>query len=234
VTALNEAEEHELLQSRTHDTVVRLPVGVDMARYATSMQPVSEEPAKMAQPEPELLPGRIILLLGPIHPAEGFVPLLTALAELGPEVDGWNVVLAGPAVADWREQLEAAVRRKGGQGRVVFVPAPDEATQQRWLARASILAAPALYPRCPVSILQAVSAGVPVLASSPVVPGGLDGAVHVCAPTRGDIKLGLRRLVALSDAERGRMGHDAREVARVSLDWRVLAQQYAQLYQQRV
>jgi poly(glycerol-phosphate) alpha-glucosyltransferase len=231
VTALNEVEEHDLRQARAHEAVVQLPVGIDMKRYATPAPIASEETATPARSEPELPAGRLILMLGPIHPAEGLVPLLTALAELGPEVDGWNVVMAGPAVADWREQLEAAVRRKGGEGRIVFAPAPDEAAQRRWLARASILASPALHPRCPTSILQAVSTGVPVLASSLVIPSTLDNAVHVCAPTRGDIKLGLRRLLALSDAQRRQIGHDAREVARVSLDWRVLAQEYARLYQ---
>ena len=140
-------------------------------------------------------------------------------------------MLAGEEMGDWRKMLEAAVRRKGGEKRVLFTTAPDHATQRMWLARASILASPCLRVRCPVSTLQAVSAGVVVLASNGVVPGALEGVVQVCAPTRGDIKLGLRRLLAMNDEERARMAQDARDSARGLLDWPALVQEYVRLYE---
>lgn len=244
ITALNEAEEHELRGRSTNGSVKRLPYGVTMMDYdAEATLPrghstvlPSAEPQAGLRPEsphtaPEPPPGRIILMMGPIHPVEGVVPLLKALAELGPEADGWSVVLAGKEVGDWRKMLEAAVRRKGGENRVLFTTAPDQRTQRLWLSRASILASPCMHTRCPVSILQAVSAGVVVLASNSVVPGALENVVQVCAPTRGDIKSGLRRLLAMSDEERARMARDARDSARGLLDWPTLAKDYVRLYE---
>jgi len=173
---------------------------------------------------------RFLLMLGPVHPVEGFVPLLKALSELGPESDEWNVVMAGREIGEWRKMLEAAVRRKGGDGRVRFASASDAATQRSWLARASVLAAPSLQVRFPVSIIQAMAAGVPVLATSCVIPTGAEDVIRICAPVRGDLKAGLRALFGMSDEDRAAMVQHARSVARSQFDWSVLVDRYVRLY----
>lgn len=243
VTALNEAEEYELQTARIHPNIVRLPYGIDMDSYVAS--PSSQRHSRQRPPqgaaatvveeaatveEASTSNGRYLLILAPIHPVEGFVPFLKALSELGPEFDGWKVVLAGPETGDWRKMLEAAVRRKGGDGRVVFAPASDPAAQRAWLSRASILATPSLHIRCPVSIMQALAAGVPVLATSLVTPAGLEDVIRVCAPTRGDLKMGLRSLLGLSDEDRAALAQRARKVGRELFDWSVLVDQYVRLY----
>ncbi len=233
VTALNEPEEYELRRGHVHPNIVRLPYGIHVTEYEgaetstpgpTTAVSTSEIKTAVAQEE------RCLLVLGPIHPVEGFIPLLKALSELGPEFDGWHVVLAGPQIGDYQKMLEAAVRRKGGVGRVLFAEASDPHAQRSWLARASILVAPSLQIRFPVSIMQAVAVGVPVLATSCVTPAGLEDVVRVCAPSRGDLKLGLRSLLGLSDKDRAAMTRRAREVGRTVFDWPVLAGRYAELY----
>jgi glycosyltransferase involved in cell wall biosynthesis len=173
-------------------------------------------------------------MLGPLHPIEGFVPLLKAFAEVGHDADGWGVVLAGRETGDWRKILEAAIRRKGEEDRVVITTAPDVATQQAWLARATVLAAPSLQVRCPVSVLQAVAAGVPVLASSYVTPGGLEDVIRVCGTSRQDLKAALRWVVSLSDSDRIEFGRRAGEVGRAAFDWSVLVEEYIRLYRNLV
>ncbi len=233
VTALNEPEEFELRAGRVHPNIVPLPYGIDVTEYEGGGQSTCGSPAVQSTPEPETAvsqEGRCLLVLGPLHPVEGFIPLLKALSELGPEFDGWNVVLAGPQIGDYRKMLEAAVRRKGGEGRVLFAPASDPQAQRSWLVRASILVTPSLQIRFPVSIMQAVAVGVPVLATSCVAPAGLEDVIRVCAPTRGDLKLGLRSLLGLSDEDRAALTRRAREVGRGVFDWSVLAGRYAELY----
>ena len=88
------------------------------------------------------------------------MPLLKAFAEIMSEAAGWTIVIAGPEKGDWRKMLEAAVRRKGANEQVRLTSAPDVAAQRAWLDRADVLASPALHVRCPVSIMQAVAAGV--------------------------------------------------------------------------
>ena len=171
------------------------------------------------------------MLLGPIHPIEGLVRLVKALAEIGTDADGWSGVVAGPEPGDWRKMLEAAIRRKGGAGRVLFTSAPNVETQRAWLARASVLATPSLHFRCPVSIMQAAAVGVPVIASDFAAPDGMNDAIHTCPPTRENLRDALRFILRLSDEERATMAQKACDVCRSMFDWSVLAERYAQLYQ---
>jgi glycosyltransferase involved in cell wall biosynthesis len=153
VTALNESEERALRARRIRPRIVRLPYGIDFSEYesadtsASETSPVSNAALVEARGSTE---GRYVLMLGPIHPVEGLVPLLKAFAELGPEAESWNVAIAGSEVGDWRKMLQAAVRRKKAEGRVIFAPAPDLTAQRAWLTDASILAPQAcrLAARC--------------------------------------------------------------------------------------
>lgn len=219
ITAINETEEHALSQRRIEGNCVRLSCGLRVNDYESDSTRVCGENGR-----------RLLLVLAPIHPAEGFVPLLKALAELGTLADGWDVVLAGRPVGDWQTMLEAAIRRKGGADRVRFVTASDTEAQRAWLSRASLLVAPSLHVRCPVSILQGVGAGVPVLATSCVIPERFQDVVRICAPTRGDMKIALRALLQLSDEERTTLGRQGRDTGRTLFDWPVLVDEYVRLY----
>ena len=156
--------------------------------------------------------------------------LLKAFAALGADSDGWSVVLAGPATNEWDKMLEAAVRRKGGTGRVLITPAPDVATQRAWLARASLLVAPSAHVRFPISVMQAVAAGVPVVASRTVVPPGLEKVVRVWGPGQEDLQRALRSVLELSDSQRAELGAKAQVAGRELFDWPVLVEPFVKLY----
>ena len=224
ITAINEQERLSLQELDITGNITVLPCGLSMGEY--NKADCGDVLASLPPP-PD---GRCLLLLGPIHPIEGWVPLLTAFAELGTDADGWNVVLAGPVMGHWRKMLEAAVRRKGATDRVLVTTAEDVAVQRAWLARASVLAGVSLQARCPVSILQAVAAGVPVIASKWVAPPGLDGGVHPCTPNRGELKEAMRRVFRLSDQERTESGENARRIGLSVFDWPALIDRYVQLY----
>ena len=240
-SGLNEPEERDLKSRRVNARIRLLPYGMDLDDYEFVREPSGETDPRGTQDGGETgsilddgwlaEASKLLLVLGPIHPIEGFVPLLKAFSEIGRDSDGWSVVLAGREIGDWRKMLEAAIRRKGEGNRVKVTSAPDVPTQRAWLARASLSAAPSLQIRCPVSVMQAVAAGVPVLASSHAAPVGLDGAIHVCGTTRDDLKAALRLLFALSDSDRTALGRRARDIGRSVLDWSVLVEHYVRLYQ---
>ena len=223
VAAVNEQEQRDLRERKVNGNVTLLPYGLSVAEYESSEDLEGHLPTP-----PE---GRCLLLLGPIHPVEGLVPLLKAFGEIGPDADGWGVVMAGPTVGDWGKMLEAAMRRKGVTDRVLITAAADVASQRGWLARASVVGAAGLQTRCPVSVLQAVAAGVPVIASKWVVPPGLEGVLEVCSPNREELRAVLRKLLGLSDEERGKLAAEARTVGRSLFDWSVLGARYVQLYE---
>ncbi len=225
VAALNEWERGDLQSRNVSATVMLLPYGLSVAEYENCDCPMGDP-----SHAPVELEGRCLLMLGPIHPVEGFVPLLKAFAEIMSEAEGWSMVIAGPERGDWRKMLDAAIKRKGASDQVRLVSAPDLARQRAWLDRADILASPALHVRCPVSIMQAVAAGVMVIASKRAVPGGLNGVITTCGSSRGELKEALRLGIRLSDDERVSAARKAQAVGRSVFDWSVLAEQYVQLY----
>ena len=228
VVGLNELEEHKLRGGGVNANIVLLPYGVSVSDYETSGR-APDESASDRQHEPD--PHHLLLMLGPIDPIEGIVPLLKAFAEIGTASDGWKIALVGREVGEWQKMLEAAIRRKGGEDLVQFASATDPDAQRLWLSRASILAAPSLHIRCPISLLQAVAAGVPVIASRFLAPACLQDSIRVCEPTRYDVAAALRYMFGLSDEQRIAQGQRARKVVRESFDWSVLVDQYVPLYE---
>lgn len=170
-------------------------------------------------------------MLGPLEPAEGFIPLLRSLEELGAFTDGWNLVVAGREIGDWSRMLGPLIARKGWTGRIRFCDATDVATQRELLAEASLLVAPNLHTRCPVSIIQAAAAGVPVIASAYTVPAALEDAVCVFGTARVEMKIDLRKMLGLSDDERKVMAEHAREVVRDRVDWYTVVEEYVPFYE---
>ncbi len=220
VCAVNESEENELRRSSVHRLVRVLPYGIGFSEIAVSDLRRGAVSAA----------NRSILYLDAIEPPAGPVLLLKAFAEIGAEADGWTIVFAGPDRGDCRRELEAAVRRKGGGDRVRFQPASTPDACNAVLAEATLVAAPSLGIRSPVSVLQALNWGVAVVATSCVTPPGLALVIGSCPPRRAEFREALRSVMRMPEAEREAMAQRARAVARALVDWSVLAERYAELY----
>lgn len=225
VTALNSVELSTLEAGKVHARVVLLPYGIDTREYENAGG-MGREEGEAAEAHDE----KCLLVLGPIHPGEGLVPLLRAFGEIMSEAPGWRIVIAGEDKGKWRRMLEAAIRRKGASDKVSMADAPDPAAQRSWLQRADLLASPALHIRCPVSIMQAMAAGVNVIASEWVAPAGLDGTITTCGVGRKQLGMALRSAIALPDEERAAAAARARKLAQSLFDWSVLVGKYLQLY----
>jgi len=220
VTAINPPEEHDLKSRRLHSCISVLPYGVSFDEYAGALTGDAVQTNG----------NRCLLLLGPLHPRGGCVALLKAIAEIGPDANGWNMVLAGSDDGQWRKLLESAVRRKKSEDRVAFADATTVARQRTLLSRASLLVSPGLHIGLSVSIMQAVASEVPVLASTCTAPPGFGDAISVCGPRREELREALRSVLKLPDGSLRAMGEKARALGRAMFDWSVLADQYAQLY----
>ncbi len=173
---------------------------------------------------------RYLLFLGPIHPVEGIVPMLGAVAELGHDFRGWKLLLAGPEPGAWRRKLEAAIVRKRASDRVAFVTDPDVAAQRSLLGDASILVAPALRMRCPTSVACAVNAGVPVVASDHGLPPGAGAFVRVCKPDRVALRDVLRPLVTSTEEDLRTLGCRARDAGASLFEWSTHLDAYVDAY----
>jgi len=222
LAAINDHELGDLRAWSPRSSSSVLEYGIDFDEYANL-------PADRVRLD-KAVDRQVMLVMGPIHPVEGLVPLLYAFGGLIHELAGWHLVLAGPETADWRMQLESTIRRKGGEARVTFVSDPDLDDQRSLLARASLVVVPALQVRPPTTILQAVAAEVPVIASDRVVPNALRDFIATCPPARGPLADALRRFLQQTAEQRSASARRAREMGRRAYDWSILAPTYVDRY----
>lgn len=173
--------------------------------------------------------GRFCLAVGTAEPRKdlpGLVRAFGAVAASRPEV--W-LVLAGPS--GWGEDaLAEAVAASPARRRIVRTGWLDDADLAALLSRASVLAFPSLYEGFGFPPLQAMAAGVPVVAtragSLPEVLG--DGALLVDPGDTDALAGALERCLADETARRGLAAAGSAWVARFS--WESCGTGLEQLY----
>lgn len=173
-----------------------IPNGVDIARFAAPSTPV---------------PGRI-LMVGRFAPPKRHDLILRAFAEVHRDFPASELWLVGDG-----DRLPAAERlaaELGVAGSTRFLGVRDDVPDL--LAEAACLVLASDYEGCPLSVIEAMAAGVPVVATS---VGGVPEVVHdgvtgiVTAPGRADeLSRGLAELLA-DVRKAARMGAAGRTAA---------------------
>jgi glycosyltransferase involved in cell wall biosynthesis len=175
-----------------------IPNGIDLTPYA-------------AEPEPE--PGRI-LFVGRLRAPKRLDLALQALAILGPQIPeaSLDVVGDGPL----RAELEELARRLAIDDRVRFLGTRSEGDLPGLVRRAACMLLASEYEGCPLSIIEAMAGGVPVVATS---VGGVpeivvDGETGLLAGAGDSQAIAAALSAVLSDPERARrLGAAGRERA---------------------
>ncbi len=197
------------------------PARVEVLSYGIDFPSDSAAPPDVCRP--------LLLVLGPIHPAWGIVPLLKALAELEARASDWRVVLAGPDSGPWKRMIQAAVHRKHAAERVRFVE-PDEVETGALLREAALVVAPAVEPVAPFAVLRGLSAGLCVLASPCAIPADAASLVQCCEPRRTALRQVLVDLLSVAPAALRARGWRVRSAARDRLAWDRLVPRYLACY----
>jgi glycosyltransferase involved in cell wall biosynthesis len=153
------------------ERIAYLPNFVPDASAAVASLPRDINPVRPQAP--------LALALGRLHPKKGFDLLLEALAATR-EVHLW-IAGDGPL----RSQLEQAVARLGVAERVRFLGWRKDTPEL--LANADILVCPSLHEPLGNVIIEAWSAGLPVVATASDGPAGLieDGETGILVPLPG-------------------------------------------------
>jgi glycosyltransferase involved in cell wall biosynthesis len=151
----------------------------DRVEYLPNFVP-DLRPARAAVARAAAGAGGRALALGRLHPKKGFELLLEALARLR----GVDLAIAGDGPL--RPRLERLARRLGVAERVAFLGWRDDVPEL--LAGADLLVCPSLEEPLGNVVIEAWSAGLPVVATRSAGPAALirDGETGILVPLPGE------------------------------------------------
>lgn len=172
---------------------------------------------------------RYVLALGAAERRKGLEVLVEAFAALVPGREDLELVLAGPDGPATPEVVRAVAAR-GLDQRVRRLGYVDDATRSALLADAAVLAYPSLDEGFGLPPLEAMAAGVPVVASrAGALPEVLDGAAILVEPSDPDaLAAGLARVLDDPAAARDLATRGRQHAARYR--WEDAAEAFAHLY----
>lgn len=176
--------------------------------------------------------GRYVLFAGNPKPHKNLAGLLRAVARLREQVDPWLVLAGVDAPAARRLLREAAPGLP--EGRLLATGTVDRPTLRGLFARARIVAAPSLFEGFGLTALEAMSAGIPVVAAR---AGGLpevvgDAGLLVDPRDPAEIADSIHRLWE-DGPLRARLAQQGRERA-ARFTWEEAARRTARVYRKAV
>jgi glycosyltransferase involved in cell wall biosynthesis len=139
---------------RTHTYARRFVTIPNAVEWPLSDNEPAISPAAILAPSLKL-----ILAAGRLEPQKGFIHLIRAFGQLRDVGEDWGLVILGEGPE--RAALESRVRALGLERRV-FLPGPA-GNMMDWYKRASLFVLTSLYEGFPNAVLEAMTAGVPVV-----------------------------------------------------------------------
>lgn len=204
--------------------VVTIPNGVDVDRYVAA-EPSSDLRQQLAMRDDELL----VVCVAKLHEQKGHRHLIGALGRMAGAGGSVRVALLGDGPL--RRDLEKAAAEAGHAGRVHFLG--NRADIPAVLAAADAFVLPSLWEGLPMALLEAMAAGLPVVATS--VSGTRqvveDGRTGVLVPPGDEAALATALSRVAGDAElRRRLGAAGREHVQAEYSVSRQAQRHLELY----
>jgi glycosyltransferase involved in cell wall biosynthesis len=185
---------------------------VDHPRIVCLANPLPEAPFTASSRRSA---GNTVLFLGRLDRSKGIYDLLDVVSELRSPIPDIRLVCAGDGDL---EAVREHATRLGIEDSLTLTGwiGPEEKAQ--WLKRADVFVLPSYAEGMPVSVMEAMAAGLPVLASAvggipDMLTDGVNGFL-VAPNDKGTLARLLRRLLH-DPSLRQRIGSAARETARL-------------------
>ncbi len=175
---------------------------------------------------------KIVLFIGRLVKSKGLAYLLKAFQEVSVTIPSVLIIVGdGPE----RKHLEDDVKRRQLENRVVFVG--KRAEVRDFLLAADLFVLPSLYEGFPLSLLEAMASGKPVLATKVgaipfIIQDGVNGIL--AEPGNAEqLSKGIKLLLEQPDL-RARMGHNAFETVKRRHNWAALSETIYEAYNELV
>ncbi len=203
-----------------------IPLGIE-ARF-TNRVPNGSDSAREG-----LFERPFVLSLSRIHAKKGLDVLIDAFVETicDDNFKNWQLIVAGEGDRDYLSLLLRKVRKKNAHERVSFAGWVEADAKWRLLRQASLFVLPSYQENFGVSVLEALSCGVPVIVSPQV---NLAEDIHnanagwVCPVERSSLSATLREAFSSEDL-RAQRGEAARAFAK-EFAWPRVAKELQELY----
>ena len=175
---------------------------------------------------------RILLYVGRITPVKNLEVFLRAMAELRESLGGWLFVVIGKDEFGYRSQLDRVIEELSLGDFVRFLGFVEEGEKRDAFAAASAVVLPSRREASPISALEALGAGVPVLTTWGTPWQDLE--THHCGWWRDagveSMAQALREVLDLTPKQLSQMGENGRRLVRDRYTWAGAAAEFERVY----
>lgn len=225
------AQEADVIrQFGCRNPIAMIPLGVNPA--VSSAMTAMEEQHWLASRWTSLAKRRYLLFLGMLAPYKGLLRLLAAWSELAHEFPDWHLAIAGTGNDAFEQQLRAEVSKTALHQRVSFLGHLYGTEKDLVLRHASVLVLPSDRENFGLVVAEALSAGVPVIASRTAPWKILEQ--YACGwwiePSVSALTSTLRDVMALAPAELAERGIRGRQMLQHRFDWSTTGSELTQVY----
>lgn len=205
VTADQEIE--DVRRVHLHNRVAVVPLGVDSSLYLEKDKTISS---------------RRILFVGRVHPIKGLPVLLKAFADV--DAAGWRIRIVGPDQDGHLAELQNLAKELGIAERIDFVGPRFDVDLRKEFQYADLFVLPSHSENFGSVVLEALSAGTPVIASRGTPWKELEtyGCGIWAEAGEAGLSRALRLMISKTDDERREMGGKGRELVCLKYDWSVV------------
>ena len=222
--ALTEVELGDYRRIGLRNPVAVIPNGVDQPEF------VSPRLFTTAFPETE---GKfLVLFLGRIHYKKGLDILARSWADVAASYPDAHLVMAGPDIQGNRALMERQIQELGLQRRVTFTGMLDGDLKWSAVFAASVFVLPSYSEGLSGAVLQALSAGLPVIISHQCnMPCVADhGAGWVIEPEFPRLSAALREALSATPGQLRQIGAKGHQLTTERYSWETVARQAAEVY----
>jgi len=217
--ALTSTEADQIAATGARQPIAVIPNGLDVADFT--------RPADLDRPIQTPLVERLskrfrrLLFLGRIHPKKGLMLLLPAWVKVRSRAADWELVIAGPDEGGHLQEVRARAAELGIGDRVIFTGLTQGEEKVRLLHTADLFVLPSFSEGLPMSVLEALACGVPVVATRESNVGDLmsGGAGWECSAAVDSLAEALGQALAATESERAERGSTGRRAIEARYGW---------------